>query len=635
MADEFDFPEEWGADDGEAEAEPPVEDAMQDAEAEVEEAWEEEAEVEGGADAGDDGDFDMEANEAAACAEFDQNTTEGDEMEEVAAAPATAPTPKPSVAKSAHVPKTAPVAKSAPATNRQLISPKPALIVPTGKGNGKVGQHNGKGGKGGKSFMTTGLLPPGSAKGAGKGSATGAGKGSAKGAGKGGKGPKGGGKVASNASKGVDKGKGKSKEPTDGGVGRRVLELNRVGHWPKGRGVDVQALVALRGCDAELASSILSELESEGAGIENPSRFVHNKIKQGNTVEEGNKGSDKGSKGVGKHSNKGTKRSAPGGTQPPAKRAAVAPAEEQEEEWDEEENYGGEGAEETWEDEDEGAQEDWNEEEEDELEVELPIAVANKIQLLQKKGVELSAEAIGEIAQTEQRDALVVLEAVVMREKLANPSEFVLVSLRKRAEMKASKAGGVPKGKAPVGKAAAGKASPAKAPATKLGSKAPAAKAPISNAPAAKMPAAKLPAGKPPVAKVQAAKAPVGKAQAPLKKATPPASKGPVAKQPQMKEPPPQRPKPSLSGKPPKPRTGLVWELDAVQSKVLEVNDLGLWEGDMLDDAVLDAILRIEAARGFEILEEVEELGAKVSNPSKYVLNLIAEEEERVKAEQQ
>eukprot|EP00927_Polykrikos_kofoidii_P041254 TRINITY_DN3517_c0_g1_i1.p1 TRINITY_DN3517_c0_g1~~TRINITY_DN3517_c0_g1_i1.p1 ORF type:complete len:678 (-),score=174.06 TRINITY_DN3517_c0_g1_i1:69-2102(-) len=673
--------------DMDAEAGQPAEDhAMLDAEVEAEEDE-------------DIDDVELEALEAAACAQFEQASPEEDPHGEEPLPPessghadagenvsepeavAPKPIPKGKVA----------ITKSAPKTPQSAsVNTAP---VKAGKSGGKIG----KSGKAGKDNLD------GKARNVGKGGkpVTSA-HGSDKAAGKGSKGAKAGGKKAGGAAQndgGDDqpKGKGKAKSASDGGIGKRVVDLNRAAHWQKGSGIDVQALVALRGCDPELACSILDELESEGAAIENPSRHIRRRLED--KVEEGTKGDGKSSgkngkgggkgvgkdagKGVGKDSGKGKKRPTAGDDLPPAKRAAVAPAEA---EWEEEPAE--EGVEETWEEEGE-----WNEEGEEEMEVELSAPVANKLQMVQNKGLELNAEAVSGLAAADDRDALVVLEALCMREKTANPSDFVIVSLRKRA---AARAGGVAPAKPVVREPVVGKAAVAKSPAvtkanvaksssakagTKLAeakapvSKAPAAKAPVSKAPAAKPQVTKAPAAKAPITKAAVGKAPVAKGQASSNTAKAPVSKGPaanapgakapvakapvakaavakapvgkapvakaqvakaaVAKAPVAKAQPPAKPLPVGSGKPPKIREGLDWQQDAVQSKVLAMNKSGCWEGEHpLDEAVLSGLLRILEDRAFEILQDIEEEGSACKEPSARILELVEEEEERVRMNQ-
>mmetsp|Transcript_68197 Transcript_68197/g.121578 ORF Transcript_68197/g.121578 Transcript_68197/m.121578 type:complete len:660 (-) Transcript_68197:98-2077(-) len=67
----------------------------------------------------------------------------------------------------------------------------------------------------------------------------------------------------------------------------------------------------------------------------------------------------------------------------------------------------------------------------------LPNAVRAKFQMLSKRMM-LKAEAAQALVQADPKDGQVVLQALASREKVADPTRFVVGSLRKRAEMKAA-----------------------------------------------------------------------------------------------------------------------------------------------------------------------------------------------------
>jgi len=251
-------------------------------------------------------------------------------------------------------------------------------------------------------------------------------------------------------------------------------------------------------------------------------------------------------------------------------------------------------------------------------------AIVAKVSVLEKMGISIDQEANEELAVAVERDALLVLEALSMRMKkdgVKNPSKFVVTSLRKRAENAAS----VPLAKAPVAKMPATKAPVTNVVVTKAPvTKAPVTKAPVANVPVAKAPVAKAPVVKAPVVKQPVAKTPIAKisvSHAPIAKvavAKTLVAKAPVAKALVSKD----------AGKPPKLREGLNFDEAAVQAKLLSLNSHGVWEGNHpLDEEALAALLRIEPGRSLEILEEVEELGGNVVNPSSFVLNQVAETE--------
>lgn len=231
----------------------------------------------------------------------------------------------------------------------------------------------------------------------------------------------------------------------------------------------------------------------------------------------------------------------------------------------------------------------------------LTQEVAAKLTMLKNQGVKVLAAGVRAIAAASREDALVVLQALAKRgSAVADPTQWVLNSLAGRAAVAA--------GKAP----AVGKAPGAKAPLAKV----PGAKAPIAKAPAGKAGIAKAP----PAGKAPLAKAPVGKAglvKAPAGKA--PVGKAPPAKAMQKKE-----------RVPPKPREGLDFEQLAVQVKLQSLNKQQIWPGPHpLDEPALAALLRMNAFRAMEILEEAEEKGTakSLTDPSAFVRRAVALEE--------
>jgi len=293
------------------------------------------------------------------------------------------------------------------------------------------------------------------------------------------------------------------------------------------------------------------------------------------------------------------------------------------------------------------------------VKVTISKALASKIEFLKGKGMKLSGSAVKALAAAETRDALMLLGALANRGHVEDPSKFVLVSLEKRqaATRAAASADAVgakaPGAKAPVAKSPPGAtAQVAKSPA---GAKPPVAKAPVTKAPITKAPITKAPITKAPIAKAPVTKAPAG-AKAPVAKTpagspngkvtsgTAPAAKAPsklpqgvkvikaVVKAPAAKAPVTKSPPPKAAGAGQAPRMRTEEELEffhmAVQAKLMALNQQGLWKGvHPLDEACLTALLKIEAARGLEILDEAEEQGGKLSNPARFVLDLVAEEQ--------
>eukprot|EP00929_Paragymnodinium_shiwhaense_P012156 TRINITY_DN11886_c0_g1_i1.p1 TRINITY_DN11886_c0_g1~~TRINITY_DN11886_c0_g1_i1.p1 ORF type:complete len:648 (-),score=202.10 TRINITY_DN11886_c0_g1_i1:88-2031(-) len=477
---------------------------------------------------------------------------------------------------------------------------------------------------------------------------------------------------AASSSSGSGKGgKGKAKGskgsgPGDGGIGQRVVALNKLGHWSQGRRIDVASLKALRACEDAHAQQILDELEEKGADVQNASQFIQKAIKAGPKAGTDSKQDEP----------RGTKRKeataehpeAPPWKQPAkgagksnksaedreelAKKRQVAKGEESLE-WPKVKptkaahvaGSDNNAAESEAPAEDEG----WQEEPEVAGEepaslpvVQLPKSVTSKLKQLETLGVSLDEEALFELAETSVRNAELILEGLLIRQRkapVAKPSKFVMVSLQRFRDQQAAKeasAGGdaadpaspqAPVGKAPVAKAPVTKASVAKAPV---------AKAPVAKAAVAKGPVAKAPVAKAPVAKAPVAKAPVAKTGG-----APAAPKGHAATLGQRLAATHQKvAKAALeaaalpmegAGEAPVQRQSLEFEERLVQEKLLSLNRLGIWEAPhALDEAALRGLLRISPGRAIEILEEVEDLAGNAAEPSKFILNQVAEEEIRL-----
>lgn len=276
--------------------------------------------------------------------------------------------------------------------------------------------------------------------------------------------------------------------------------------------------------------------------------------------------------------------------------------------------------------------------------VPLTQEVAAKLTMLKGQGVKILAPAVRAIAAADRKDALVVLQVLAKKgAAVTDPTQWILNSLSKRI----AGAGAAAAGPSP------GKQAPApgsQAPQPNL-PKPPVAKGPIVKAPIAKVPAAgkapivktPAPAGKAPIVKTPAAtivKTPaVGKA--PIVKAPAPGGKAPIVKAPIGKTPPPGGKAAVVkapAGKavvakarlPPKMREGLDFEQLALQSKVQTLNKQQIWQGPHpLDESAYAALLRIDALRGMEILEECEEKGTEGSlkDPSAFVRRAVAIEE--------
>jgi len=278
------------------------------------------------------------------------------------------------------------------------------------------------------------------------------------------------------------KGKGKGSKskgkgtPGDGGVGQLVAKLNKSGIWPPGKGVDVRALSSLRALPVEKAFAVVEKLESLGASISNPSQFVTLEcrglsqalgkgggslaaIAAKRALHEGGKGeggkagkggkagggkdggkSGKGKDGKGGKKGKGKKETkgsldlhnmvlAPrpkdelpqhGAAKRPHAEAAKVASDEEAVEAPPSKRQAVQA----------------EEAEDDEDEVEVSPALGRKLEELEAKGIELAAPAIKALAGAEERDALIVCQALTMKGKIENPSRFVTASLRKRVESK-------------------------------------------------------------------------------------------------------------------------------------------------------------------------------------------------------
>merc|ERR1712136_322135 len=303
------------------------------------------------------------------------------------------------------------------------------------------------------------------------------------------------------------KGKGR---PADAGVGIKVSELNRARHWASG--IDVPSLTLLRGLPQERALEILTSLESKAQAVKNPNAFIQVAAKR---PANGKVGASNGQTVDGK----GTKRSSEESVEEsPAKKRS------------------------------------------------LPSSVAQKVEALTAQGISLGPLALKALNGAEARDAMIVLQVLAKREKVKDPSQFIIASLKKKAELQqesGDQATSVPQR--------------------------PAATAPKPVVKSIVKPGAKL-----------AGKDAVGK---------PVATGG------------------SGIGKPPRPRTGLEFESVAMQAKLQAMNTMGLWPGPHpLDDAALTALLKITAARALEILEEAEEDASEISDPSSFVRKLVVDE---------
>mmetsp|Transcript_13643 Transcript_13643/g.25819 ORF Transcript_13643/g.25819 Transcript_13643/m.25819 type:complete len:543 (-) Transcript_13643:16-1644(-) len=383
--------------------------------------------------------------------------------------------------------------------------------------------------------------------------------------------------------------KGKGQQPTsERSIGRQVVDLNKAGIWAPGKGIDTKALQALRQLPERRATEILSDIEGLGASVRNPSSYIQAAVSRALRAPAAEAGSKtptapwrSASDGKG-----GVKRTAAGATSagPPSKRLAIDTAGRKAAVPDEE-----------------AAEED---PEEEKLMSKLPTSMLQKVRGLRKR-LELKAPALKALANCDQKDGLIVLQALGMRDKVEDPTRFIVVSLRKKEEMRQGKAGAGVKTK-PIAKSE----SRAGLPTIDRGTPKPPQRPPPTQE------IAKA-AGKPVVSK---AKPSVGKTPP----AKPGAAKPAVAKPAIAKAAKPGVPaagaKPSGSGKPPRMRDGLDFEQMMVQGKLQTLNKLDIWSGPHpLDDAALTTLLSILPARASEILDEAEERGAELKNPSLFV----------------
>lgn len=365
--------------------------------------------------------------------------------------------------------------------------------------------------------------------------------------------------VAQSGTAAKAKGKG---APKDGGVGHRVLALNKKGHWQTGRGISVQALEALRKLSPTAALEILADLEKKAASVQNPTKYLIEKANGGTQATEGKASNGKGKKGPADSAkatnappwrsgpatvapDKGIKRPVPTEpAAPPPKKVAVQTAD------------------------DAGV---------DELLEQLEPAVFKKVQEV-RKAHEFSAEALTALGAAEEKDAMVLLQAFLSRVaagKAPDLTRFIVKSLEARK-----------KGAGIVAKPAGAKAGVAKAPITK---------APVGKAPVGKAPLVKAPVGQAPVAKAPVAKA----ARVP----TQGIGKPPVARTDlefdQM----------AVQGK-----------LQALNKLGLWEGT------HPLDEAALGALLAIDPGRALEILDEAEEKASDLKNPSEFVRTTIRDD---------
>lgn len=353
------------------------------------------------------------------------------------------------------------------------------------------------------------------------------------------------------ASAGKAKSKGKD-APKDGGVGHKVLALNKKGHWQTGRGISVSILTKLRELPTTVALELLTDLEGRGSAVQNPSKFLIEKITArtngGTHISEGKASSGKGKKASAVEkatstppwrsgtatapAERGVKRSLPAQSATPAAKRGSPPAQAED---------------------DVGI--------EDLLE-QLEPAVFQKVQDMRQVH-EFTPDALRALATAAKKDAMVLLQAFLNRVKdgkAPDLTRFIVKSL----EARRAGAGQTPQ---------------------TAGAKAGAAKAPLAKAPIAKAPIAKAPVAK--------------------------ASRVPT----------------QGIGKPPVARHDLEFDQMAVQGKLQSLNKIGIWQGSHpLDEAALGALLAIDPGRALEILDEAEEKGAELKNPSEFVRKAIQED---------
>lgn len=410
--------------------------------------------------------------------------------------------------------------------------------------------------------------------------------------------------------KGKAGGRGKGKD--DGGVAAKILQINAARLWPAGSGINTQALSALRGLPAEKALELLEECESQAASIPNPSTFLiegaeYAALESSSEPKPSPKGGGKsksqpGLVGMAAVAARMKQANSKGGRQA----ASAQDGKEAEEELQlakrphPEAQLGEQAGDASASSSAPG-------------DVVVKAPVVAKIEACLRKGHVLDFSAVKALAAVASRDAAVVLQALLMRPgTVDNPSAFVHATLRKQAARdsnggaKQSDAGA----SAPQRAQPLVVAGPAKRPAPGDAAGVPPAKRPVAAAGAV--------AGKRPT--VAIGKSPgkgAGKGAAPQKgAAAKPAAGGGL------------RADPKDIGKPPQPRTDLFdFEQMAVQGKLQALNKQSIWSGPHpLDQAAFSVLLKIDPSRALEILDEVEEKGSSIKNPSEFVRNIVLEE---------
>mmetsp|Transcript_109727 Transcript_109727/g.354265 ORF Transcript_109727/g.354265 Transcript_109727/m.354265 type:complete len:616 (+) Transcript_109727:60-1907(+) len=449
---------------------------------------------------------------------------------------------------------------------------------------------------------------------------------------------------------------------TAGAVSAKLIALNRAGHWAKGCGIDVRAASTLTGLDPQRALDILGQLEAKAATVRNPSAFIQVAARQPSAL----LGIDKPAFQV-----QGAKRPAPsdaGAGGPDAKRVArgvgvadggsggggtvkisaavnaklqllkkqgkqlagpairelakatprdalillqvLANREQVEDatQWilaslKKKAAAAGASAETTG-----SARVGVDNAPAVRKQIEYYFSDSNypRDKFLQSKADGSGWVRISDLLPFNRLKQLRVQTVEQAAQAIQGSSSLVLSSdmqrVRRRVPLSKSFSPGkaapavAVQAKAPIAKVSAGAGAPAKAPIAKV----PGAKAPVVHASAVtKSPAASKP---PAVAKALAAKPPVTKASVGVK--------APGA------------------GKPPQQRNGLEFEQMALQAKLLAMNKQGIWPSPhALDEATLAALLNMdEPHRGIEILEEAEDQGTNIKDPSQFVQKLIAEE---------
>ncbi|CAJ1380630.1 unnamed protein product [Effrenium voratum] len=208
--------------------------------------------------------------------------------------------------------------------------------------------------------------------------------------------------------------------------------------------------------------------------------------------------------------------------------------------------------------------------------VKLKGSVAEKVQQLAARGVKLKLTALQRLAAAEPGDAAALLQALLARGHVNNPSAFVIGSLELRA---AKTAGSLPDQRVQKTIVKA-KAQPS---------------APVKIVKAKAQPPA------------EAQKILIFDSQS-----------QPLAKIPGLGQPPLPRPK------------DLDFERLAVEAKLLSLNRQQIWPKrgpHPLDEATLAVLMQIEPARALEILDEVEAQGVQLADPARFARELAADEE--------